>query len=190
MQMRNEYSLTKKYFTMKKLSIFLFACLISSSCFAQEIDEDEYDANGNRTIITDEEEFSGDHEVRMIYYIPDGSEVPVKIIKFKIEDNGRMEKDRLLIVKFDDDSTLELKNRKDVFSRFCFPDMVIEPEFEVTNEQLDMLCNKIAVKVRFEQHNDLLDFKIKRNKLSKLLKQCRANLDAALKKKRDVRANF
>lgn len=175
---------------MKKLALILFACLISSSCFAQEIDEDEYDSYGNRTIITDEEEFSGDHEVRMIYFIPNGSEVPVKIIKFNIEDNGKMEKGRLLIIKFDDDSTMELKNRKDVFSHFRFPDMVIEPEFEVTDEQLDKLCNENAVKVRFEQHNDLLDFKIKRNKLSKLLKQCRANLDEALKKKRDVRANF
>lgn len=175
---------------MKKLFLFSVLVIASSFCYAQDIDEDIYDDNGNRTIITDEGEFGNDHEVRMVYEIPKGAEKPTKLLDFLIEDNGKMEKGRLLLIKFEDGSVMELKNRADVYPHFRFPHMVIEPMFVVTDEQLDQICTKNVVKVRFEQDNDMIDVNVKRNKMSKFITKCRAYLDEALNNKRDVRANF
>lgn len=164
------------------------------SMFAQKIDKDIYRQDGSRTIISDDDEFKDDQSVCMIYEISKESMVLYKFIRFTIEDHGKMEAGRSLLIKFDDESVMELKNYINVYAHPVgshWGAMCIQPMFAVTDEQLDTICSKNIVKLRFEQADDIIDIKVKRNKLSKLILRCRTDIETLLsKKKRDIHSDF
>lgn len=170
---------------MKRIFCVVVAAFVYICSYSQGIDDDIYNVDGSRLITTDQEEFCGDHEIGMHYFFPVGSVTPLKYIDFTIEDSGVMEKGRMLLIKFDDNSVMELKNLSDKRSFNPFHSG-IQPSFIVSDEQLNKLCTKTVIKVRFEQHDGTLDYNIKKNKFSKILKKCRDVLDAASMEKRDL----
>lgn len=181
---------------MKQLIIAIFAILSCHSVLAQRIDTDETTRNGTRTIVTTEEEFYDDETVGMSFVIsPKGD--TICYINVTIEDWGKMEVGRAFFLKFKDGSIMELTNIKNQFAHpvpghfgFLGPAMCLQPSYIVSMEQLNQICNNEVVKLRFEQSDDLLDRKIKRNRFSKIIKNCVALLNGKQVEKRDILKGF
>lgn len=183
---------------MKRFFLFIFILISCCSTFAQSVDKDETDMNGNRTIITDEDEFDEDNTIGLKYTILASSKNDTIIsICFTIEDWGNMEKGRKLLLKFQDNSIMELTNSVDEFRHplaghlsMFGPAMGIQPQFIVTKQQLDDIISKKVVKLRFEQADDTIDIKVKKNKVSKILSECLSSIQKISGKEKNLYEGF
>ena len=183
-------------FVMKQLIVAILALLSCHSVFAQRIDTDETTRNRTRTIVTTEEEFYDDETVGMTFVISPKSDT-ICYINVTIEDWGKMEVGRSFFLKFKDGSIMELTNIKNEIAHpvaghfgFLGPAMCLQPAYIVSLEQVKQICDNEVVKLRFEQGDDLLDRKIKRNRFSKIIKNCVALLNGNQVEKRDILKGF
>lgn len=177
----------------------LFLILIMLNClvaFSQEIDIDETAMNGTRTIVTTEEEFYDDETVGMSFVISPSNDT-ICYINVTLEDWGKMEVGRSFFLKFKDGSIMELKNIKNQIAHpvpghfgFLGPALCLQPSYIVTKEQLEKICNNEVIKLRFEQGDDLLDRKIKKNKFSRIIMNCCNILHGRSIEKRDILKGF
>lgn len=181
---------------MKTRRFFIAFLVFVGGCIhvaAQGISSDRTNRDGVRTIVTDERGFYDEESVGLTYVIsPDGSD-SLRILNFTIEDLGRMEKGRVLLIKLDNGHVIELHNDTDTYSHAVvrhpggiFPLMCIRPQFVVTRQQLDMICSHRVVKLRFEQHDGNIDKIVRNNRFSEAVYKCRR----AIGGKADVYKNF
>ena len=181
---------------MKQLFFTIFALLSCLPAFSQRIDTDQTTRNGTRTIVTTEEEFYDDETVGMTFVIsPKGD--TICYINVTIEDWGKMEVGRSFFLKFKDGAIMELTNIKNQIAHpvanhwgFLGPALCLQPAYIVTMEQVKQICNNEVVKLRFEQGDDLLDRKIKKNKFSRIIKNCYGLLHGKNADKRDILKGF
>ncbi len=180
--------------TTTLLILFLFAALYTT---AQSLDRDINNLDGSRILVTSEEEFYDDETVGMTYLISSNKRDTIRIINITLEDWGKMEKGRSFFLKFKDGSIMELKNEIDqiahpVSGHFAMfgPAMCLQPQFVVTNEQLEQIISKEVIKLRFEQGDDLLDRKIKKNIISRIIKNCVEILEDSSSKQIDKLKGF
>ena len=148
--------------------------------------------NGFRVIQTTEEEFYNDDTVGLTYAISKEGNDTIRYLNITLKEWGKMEDGRSFFLKFKDNTILELKNIRDqvahpVAGRLA---MCLQPRYVVTIEQLDLICKGEVVKLRFEQGDNLVDRKIKKNKFSKIVKNCRIAIDNARKGERDKLKDF
>lgn len=178
------------------LTSILFLLISSSHLYSQGIYRDEVDVLGKRTIITDEGSFANNQSVGISYII--NSVDTTIFLNFTLEDRGILEEGRKLLIKFKDDSILELENIIGQTARILpgrigmlgGPVWGLRPRYVLTQKQLDELCTKEVVKLRFEQNDDVLDYKIRRNKFTKILHKCREAILHADEARKEIYNNF
>jgi hypothetical protein len=179
-----------------KRFVALIAIIFSINMNAQRILTDENSLDNTRTIVTTEEEFYDDETVGMTYYIGKNNKDTLRVINITIEEWGKMEEGRSFLLKFKDGSILELKNIKNQTAHPVAghwgmgPVMCLQPAFIVTEDQLNKICEGEVVKLRFEQGDDIVDKKLKKNKFSTLIRNCRKVLNEAGSQQRDLRKDF
>lgn len=185
---------------MKRYLIFILGLLFTTSAFSQ-IAIDKVEEDGSRIIITGAQNIY----TRLV----NAAAIRVCFIKTSEDDHlysirltlneGKMQfdKGRKLLLKFADDSIMELENTKEIGPAdyeysvtsagtyyFTFP------EYEVTEEDIEKIIEGQVVKIRVENNIGFFDRDIKKNKFSKALKKLYDAINAKKETKNDVYQNF
>ena len=209
-QRLDKYRMVPPFFIMKqktfvfKTTNIVLRCLVllwtlgfSLTISSQKVDKDETKLDGSRSIQTTEEEFYDDDTVGLTYEISKEGNDTTRYLNITLEDWGKMEAGRSFFLKFKDNTILELKNIIDQKAHplsghlgMFGPAMGLQPVFIVTREQLDLICKGEVVKLRFDQGNDIIDRKIKKNIFSKIVKNCRDAIEKTRKGGRDLLEGF
>ena len=171
----------------------IFLSLFIINVYAQ-IAIDKVEKDGSRTIITKEKWINGNESASIGCIIsPDGkNSVYVLIMKVhKMEiDEGRK-----LLLKFKDESIMELKNRKKIgpldyvwwsylTSRICS----VLPEYVLMEEDIDKIIQNDVVKMRLENNIEYIDLKCK--KFSKVIKEQYESINSVKSKKNGIYDGF
>lgn len=113
---------------------------------------------------------------------------------------GKMtiDENRLLLIKFEDGSVMELKNVKkigeaDYEYRITFNNTIeyyVEPSYDLSEKMLMDLCNKEVVKIRVENDLSYFDRKIDSRKFKRGINKLYKQIKEAIDKPNDIRENF
>ena len=160
---------------MKYLFLFVLGLSFSCSVFSQiqKIDE-----KSNRRFAAKAERLyrnmvNGTANFRLVY-----TELPDNNSFYQIEvifDEGKLQfhEGAKLLLKFKDDSILELQNTKEIKledNKVLLSHVYVSPLYNVTEEDLKKIIAGEVVKIRVEHSSGFFDRSIKKNKFSKGLK--------------------
>lgn len=184
----------KKYF-------FIAMCLVSSTITFAQISADKVEEDGSRFIITQNSNiytrWTNAAAFNLSYNLKVNGEEYYEMTLCLNEGKMRFEEGRKLLIKFKDDSILELKNNKKIgpadykyqvsssgTSYFTFP------RYLITEEEIQKIINGEVVKIRVENDIEFFDRDIKKNKFSKGMKTAFEAIQARKQTKNDVYEGF
>lgn len=160
---------------MKYLFLFVLGLSFSCSVFSQiqKIDE-----KSNRRFAAKAERLYRDMVFWMAYFRLVYTELPDNNSFYQIEvifDEGKLQfhEGAKLLLKFKDDSILELQNTKEIKpedNEVLLSHVYVSPLYNVTEEDLKKIIAGEVVKIRVEHSSGFFDRSIKKNKFSKGLK--------------------
>lgn len=192
---------------MKKQILFLLAVAASTlTVNAQKLSIDKVEDNGQRTLISKSynlyTEFTTAAAFRLgCFIIPENGDFDTTFVLMLTLNEGKLQIDqgRKLLFKFDDNSIMELSSLTKIGpADYTYnvtkygTDYFVKPDYSVTEEQIEMMISKKAVKVRIEYDLDVIDREMspKKNKLSKGLSEAYSTIKKALTVKKDVYSDF
>lgn len=160
---------------------FIVALFLSIPCcvFAQ-ISVDKVEENGNRIIITDYSSlytgWTNAASFRLGYIHFEDVEL-YNLSLLLNEGKMQIEEGRKLLLKFSDGSTMELSNSKQIgpadyeyrTSKYGTTYLVC-PSYKISEDEIKRIIEGEVVKIRIENNIEFFDRDIKKNKLSKGLK--------------------
>lgn len=185
---------------MKKFLLFA-VCFISSSIAFAQISADKVEEDGSRWILTENSNlytgWTNAAAFNLSYTLKVNGEETYEITLCLNEGKMQFEEGRKLLIKFKDDSMMELKNNKKVgptdykyqtsrtgTSYFTFP------HYSITEEEIQKIIDGEVVKIRIENDIEYFDRDIKKNKFSKAMKNAYEAIKAKKETKNDVYEGF
>lgn len=184
---------------MKHLITLIFCFCNLLGAYAQQIDKQEED--GSRWIISSSENLystfsSGAGFDLRLNVLPNGE----KLWRFCVTTNegkGTIDSGRVILIKFDDDSVMELKNCKAIgpadYQYKASPygtNYYLNPHYPITEEQLQKLLTSRVTKVRIEHDAGHFDRDINSKKFNKRINNLYTQVVNRLSISNDVHDGF
>lgn len=175
-------------------------CLLVSVSLFSQIRIDKVEEDGSRVIISDESNiytgWTNAAAMSLSYMFTDGLEV-YSITLCLNEGKMQFEKGRKLLLKFKDNTTMELVNRDHIGPAdyeyrvtSVGTDYYTYPKYSVSVEDIQKIINGEVVKIRIENDIEFFDRDIKKNKFSKALKKAFDAISSRKTVKNDVYEGF
>lgn len=163
---------------MKKILI-IAVCMIFSSVSYAQVSIDKLEKDGSRVIISKYHQLytklttAASFGLEYIEY-PDGKSFYFLSLTLN-EGQLTIDEGRKLLIKFNDDSTMELENSKKIgiadYEAGYKGSKLFSPKYIITEEQIHKIIDSNVVKIRIETDTDFKDRNISNNTLSKNLKK-------------------
>ena len=189
------------YILMKKFLICALCLLFAHNTFAQ-IHIDKVEEDGSRVIVSSSHNIytgltNAAAAALMYISLPEQDHEQFEISITLNEGKMQFDVGRKLLLKFSDDSVMELSNTKEIgIADYTYrvgntgTDYYTNPTYLVSEEQLIKIISGEVVKIRIENNIEYFDRIIKKNKFSNAIKK---SYDAIINKrqtKNDVYTNF
>ena len=178
----------------------MFCLLISVNLFSQ-IEIDKVEGNGSRFIITKHKniytEWTSAAAMSLSYMLTSGGDENYQISLCLNEGKMQFDKGRKLLIKFKDNSIMELVNSVHIgpadykvdITRFG-TDYYTYPTYNVSVEDIQKIINGEVVKIRVENNLEFFDRNIKKNKFSTVIKNAFEAINSRKTVKNDVYEGF
>ena len=101
---------------------------------------------------------------------------------------GQISKDRKLLIKLDNGSTMELHNTDDAY--YDYQRGIVRPNYSLTIDEIKRIIEGQVVKIRIETDLDKIDKNIKKNRFSKGLKEAFEAIQKQKQTKNDLYEGF
>lgn len=185
---------------MKKFLIFTLGLLFSTNLFSQ-ISVDKVEEDGSRYIMSSYYnlykgwDYAAGFRLSYVESPDDDSYYRITVSL----NEGKMQFDlgRKLLLKFKDNSILELKNVDEIGPADYEYDVTSSgtnyytyPKYLITEEEIEKIINGEVIKIRIENNIEFFDREIKKNKFSKNLKIMYEAIKAKRETQNDVYQNF
>lgn len=186
---------------MKKLLFFMLGLFFYSTSVFSQIAVDKVEEDGSRYIIATSEllyrgwDYSAGFRLSYIE-LPDSD--PIYTLSVNLNE-GKMQfdKGRKLLLKFKDDSILELENIEEIGPgdyefevTSAGTNYYTFPKYKITEEDIEKIIAGQVVKIRVENNIEFFDREIKKNRVSKGLKSMYDAIKAKRETKNDVYQGF
>ena len=179
---------------MKKILLTSLLSLFILNAYSQ-IDIDKVEEDGSRIITTKSQYFNGNEKVALACLIdPNGNNTYVLLLTI---DKMEISKGRKLLLKFKDDSIMELNNRKEIgpadYKYYVVLGSTIYfvfPEYPLTEEEVIKITKGEVVKIRLENNKEHIDLKVKNNKFSRKIKESHENIISEKNRKNGIYDGF
>lgn len=184
---------------MKKFSIIFLMLCATINIFAQQMDKQEDD--GSRIIISSAENLYSKFSTAAGFdlstvIMPSGEQYWWLDLTLN-EGKGQIDVGRVLLIKFDDGSVLELKNDKEIGpADYTYQvtkygtNYYLHPRYPITVEQLDKLKTGNVTKVRVEHNIGYFDRDINTKKFNKRINKMYDEVISRMSISNDVRDGF
>ena len=185
---------------MKKILLVTLCLFFSANMFSQ-IRIDKVEEDGSRYIITEHDniytKMTTAASLYLNYILMNSGDENYYITLCLNEGKMEFDKGRKLLLKFKDNSVMELVNCDEIGStdykynvtRFG-TDYLTYPTYNVTEEEIQKIIDGNVVKIRIENNIEYFDRDIKRNKFSKALKTAYDAINAQKNVKNDIYEGF
>lgn len=185
---------------MKKL-LFLAVCLFSTTIAFSQISADKVEEDGSRWIVTKNSNiytgWNNAAALNLTYILAVNGEETYEITLCLNEGKMQFEEGRKLLIKFKDDSMMELKNNRKIGPAdykynvtSTGTDYYTFPQYPITEEEIKKIIAGEVIKIRVENDIEFFDRNIKKNKFSKGIKTAYEAIKAKKETKNDVYEGF
>ncbi len=186
---------------MKRLLFIIAMALCVASVNAQGLFMDKTEDNGQRSVVTGAmniyRNFSNGAALQLAY-VKSSTDDEQYLIRLTFNEfKMQIDEGRKLLIKFSDDSIMELRNATkigpadyDYSVSHGITDYFVSPSYLVTEEQLEEMASKNVVKIRVETNTGSFDREIKKNKFSKAVDATYNTMKRALSVERNVYTGF
>ena len=186
---------------MKKLLICAICIIASYSSFAQ-IYIDKVEEDGSRVIVSSSHNIytgltNAAAAALMYISLPEQDHEQFEISVTLNEGKMQFDVGRKLLLKFKDDSVMELSNTKEIgIADYTYrvgntgTSYFTNPTYLVSEEQLIKIINGEVIKIRIENNIEYFDRTIKKNKFSKAVQKSYEAILSKRQTKNDVYTNF
>lgn len=186
---------------MKKI-LFLFLLALYSINSLSQVTVNKVEQDGSRIILTEEFRIY-DYKLtscgfaRLNCVIDSNGEENYFLGLTLNEGIMTFNKGRKLLLKFQDDSIMELENIEEIEltdnkleQSLSHSFYLVYPEYPVTKEQIQNIINNEIVKIRIENNSEYFDRNIKKNKFSKGIKSAYEDIQEKKLTKKDIYEGF
>lgn len=166
-----------------KRSVVTFFCFFVALCGFAQVSVDKVEPDGSRILLTKDFRM---YDFKLIFCgfgslsftkMPDGRDMYCIFLTLN-EGEMTIDKGRKLLLKFKDETVMELENVKDIelidnkleHSRTTSY-YLVSPQYPVTKEQLEKIMKNEVIKLRIENDVEFLDRTIKKNRFSQGIKK-------------------
>lgn len=182
-------------------SLFLVSCMGSGS-IARGVSVDKVEGDGQRTVLSMSNnlytEWNSAAAFRLACFVSSKRDTTFVLMLTLNEGKMQIDEGRKLLIKFDDNSIMELSNITRIgpadyeyrVTKYG-TDYYVQPAYAITEKQIHELMTKKAVKVRIEHDIDQIDRELSDlNKLGKGITAAYESIKEALGKSKNIYSDF